>query len=609
MTNQPINNDIAPVLSVRNLTTAFHADGDWRSVVRDVSFDVMPGETLAIVGESGSGKSVTSLSIMGLLPRDTSRVEGQVLLNGRDLLAASDREMRAIRGADVSMIFQEPMTSLNPLFTIGDQISEAIRCHGDVSKKEARAETIRLLEKVRIPSAASRFDEYPHRFSGGMRQRVMIAMALAARPKLLIADEPTTALDVTIQGQILDLIKTLQEEEGTSVLFITHDMGVVAEIADRTVVMFRGEQVESGKTSDIFSNSREPYTRALLSAVPVLGSMSGTGLPARFPITDIQTGDVTPAAETKDTVARADKPVLEARNLTKRFDVHSGLLSRLTGRVHAVENVSFKLHAGETLSLVGESGCGKSTTGRAVMRLIEPDSGEVLIDGENVLGYDGRSMRKLRQSVQMIFQDPFASLNPRMSVGEAIAEPYLEHKLGTRREARDMVADILEKVGLTPDMAKRYPHEFSGGQRQRICIARALALDPKVIIADESVSALDVSIKAQVINLMLDLQETMNIAFLFISHDMAVVERVSHQVAVMYLGEIVEIGPRDAVFSNPQHPYTRKLMQAVPIPDPARLGMKRGGQADELKSPIRPLDYATNAQSYSEISPGHFCLN
>ncbi|PRX08937.1 UNVERIFIED_ORG: peptide/nickel transport system ATP-binding protein [Martelella mediterranea] len=611
MTHQPNTNvsQTTPVLSVQNLTTAFYAEGDWRSVVRNVSFDVMPGETLAIVGESGSGKSVTSLSIMGLLPRDMSRVEGRILLDGRDLLQASDREMRATRGADVSMIFQEPMTSLNPLFTIGDQISEAIRCHSDVSKKEARAETIRLLEKVRIPSAASRFDEYPHRFSGGMRQRVMIAMALAARPKLLIADEPTTALDVTIQGQILDLIKTLQEEEGTSVLFITHDMGVVAEIADRTVVMFRGEQVESGKTSDIFANSREPYTRALLSAVPVLGSMSGTQLPERFPITDVKTGDITPAAISKDTVARTEKPVLEARNLSVRFDIHSGLFSRLAGRVHAVENVSFKLHAGETLSLVGESGCGKSTTGRAVMRLLEPDSGEVLVDGEDVLAYDARSMRKLRQSVQMIFQDPFASLNPRMTVGEAVAEPYLEHKLGTRQEARDMVSDILDKVGLTPDMAKRYPHEFSGGQRQRICIARALALNPKVIIADESVSALDVSIKAQVINLMLDLQESMNIAFLFISHDMAVVERVSHQVAVMYLGEIVEIGPRDAVFSNPQHPYTRKLMQAVPIPDPARLGMKRGGQVDDLKSPIRPLDYAAKAQDYNEVSPGHFCLS
>ncbi|WP_176083553.1 ABC transporter ATP-binding protein [Martelella sp. HB161492] len=598
-----------PVLSVEKLTTSFYADGAWNSVVRDVSFDVLPGETLAIVGESGSGKSVTSLSIMGLLPRDTAKVTGSIMLGGRNLLALSDREMRAVRGADVSMIFQEPMTSLNPLFTIGDQILEAIRCHSGISRKDARLETIRLLEKVRIPSAASRFDEYPHRFSGGMRQRAMIAMALAAKPKLLIADEPTTALDVTIQGQILDLIKTLQDEEGTSVLFITHDMGVVAEVADRTVVMFRGEQIETGRTADIFAKSVEPYTRALLSAVPVLGSMKGSALPARFPIMDVKSGETEEARETSDTVKRDDEPVLEVRNLTKRFDIHSGLLSRLTGRVHAVEDVSFKLHAGETLSLVGESGCGKSTTGRAVMRLIEPDGGEVLVNGESVLGYGRGEMRKLRQSVQMIFQDPFASLNPRMTVGEAVAEPYLEHKMGTRAQARDKTAEILEKVGLSADMAKRFPHEFSGGQRQRICIARALMLDPKVIIADESVSALDVSIKAQVINLMLDLQESMNIAFLFISHDMAVVERLSHQVAVMYLGEIVEIGPRDMVFSNPQHPYTRKLMEAVPIPDPARLGMRRGGQAEELKSPIRPLDFAARTRIYHEVAPGHLCLS
>ncbi|TPW27862.1 ABC transporter ATP-binding protein [Martelella alba] len=602
--NQP-----EPVLSVENLTTAFFSDGVWSSVVRNVSFDVMPGETLAIVGESGSGKSVTSLSIMGLLPRDTAKVTGSIMLGGRDLLALSDREMRGVRGADVSMIFQEPMTSLNPLFTIGDQISEAIRCHSGMSKKDARLETIRLLEKVRIPSAASRFDEYPHRFSGGMRQRVMIAMALAAKPKLLIADEPTTALDVTIQGQILDLIKTLQDEEGTSVLFITHDMGVVAEVADRTVVMFRGEQIETGRTADIFAKSVEPYTRALLSAVPVLGSMKGAALPARFPVMDVKSGETEEVRETSDTVKRSDAPVLEVRNLSKRFDIHSGLLSRLTGRVHAVENVSFKLHAGETLSLVGESGCGKSTTGRAVMRLIEPDGGEVLVNGESVLGYGRSEMRKLRQSVQMIFQDPFASLNPRMTVGEAVAEPFLEHGMGTRSQARDKTAEILEKVGLSADMAKRFPHEFSGGQRQRICIARALMLDPKVIIADESVSALDVSIKAQVINLMLDLQESMNIAFLFISHDMAVVERLSHQVAVMYLGEIVEIGPRDMVFSNPQHPYTRKLMEAVPIPDPARLGMRRGGQVEELKSPIRPLDFAAKARNYYEVAPGHLCLS
>jgi len=593
-----------PILSVENLTASFLVDSVWKPVVRDVSFSVAPGETVAIVGESGSGKSVTSLSIMRLLQSDSSRIEGTIMLGGRNLLSLPEHEMRKVRGNDVSMIFQEPMTSLNPLFTIGDQISEALLCHKDMSAADAKAETIRLLEKVRIPSAASRFDEYPHRFSGGMRQRVMIAMALASKPKLLIADEPTTALDVTIQGQILDLIKMLQEEEGTSVLFITHDMGVVAGIADRTVVMYRGEQVETGATADIFHRGQHPYTRALLSAVPVLGSMQSYEQPLRFPVVNAATGESDTPAEMPDTVAR-EKPVLQVKNLTKRFDIHSGLFGKLRGRVHAVENVSFDLFAGETLSLVGESGCGKSTTGRAIMRLIEPQSGSVIVDGRDVLSLGKRDMREMRKSVQMIFQDPFASLNPRMTVGQAIAEPYLEHRMGTAREAKEIVADMLHKVGLTPDMASRYPHEFSGGQRQRICIARALALQPKVIVADESVSALDVSIKAQVINLMLDLQQSLNLSFLFISHDMAVVERVSHRVAVMYLGEIVEIGPRAAVFGNPQHDYTKKLMAAVPVPDPDRRREKRAGANDELKSPIRAVDYLVKPREYRAVSPGH----
>ncbi|ERI12071.1 glutathione ABC transporter ATP-binding protein [Ochrobactrum sp. EGD-AQ16] len=595
-----------PVLSVRGLTTSFLVDGAWKPVVDDVSFDVHPGETVAIVGESGSGKSVTSLSIMRLLQKDTSHIEGSISLASRELLTLSENEMRRIRGNEIAMIFQEPMTSLNPLFTIGDQISEALLCHSQMSKADARAETVRLLEKVRIPSAASRFDEYPHRFSGGMRQRVMIAMALASRPKLLIADEPTTALDVTIQGQILDLIKTLQEEEGTSVLFITHDMGVVAEISDRTVVMFRGKQVETGQTADIFRQSKHPYTRALLSAVPVLGSMQGYQRPLRFPIVDDATGLAEKPVEVADTVDNIDVPVLEVKGLTKRFEIYSGFMSRLSGRVHAVENVSFTLRKGETLSLVGESGCGKSTTGRAIMRLTEPDAGEVLVEGQNILSLGRQSMREMRRTVQMIFQDPYASLNPRMTVGAAIAEPYIEHRLGSARDAKDVVADMLEKVGLTPDMAKRYPHEFSGGQRQRICIARALALKPKVIVADESVSALDVSIKAQVINLMLDLQESLDLAFLFISHDMAVVERVSHRVAVMYLGEIVEIGPRSSVFENPQHDYTRKLMAAVPVPDPDRRKTRLSSEGGELKSPIRPADFVVPLREYREVSPEHF---
>ncbi|GAC1043569.1 ABC transporter ATP-binding protein [Rhizobium sp. No.120] len=602
---QMTNPGTQPVLSVSNLTTSFLVDGEWRKVVKDISFDVMPGETVAIVGESGSGKSVTSLSIMRLLARASSRIEGEVRLNGRDLLALPEAEMRKVRGKDVAMIFQEPMTSLNPIFTIGRQISEALTCHGNISKAEAKAETIRLLEKVRIPNASSRFDEYPHQFSGGMRQRVMIAMALASRPKLLIADEPTTALDVTIQGQILDLIKELQEEEGMSVLFITHDMGVVAEISDRTIVMYRGEAVETGKTDDIFHRGQHPYTRALLSAVPRLGSMKDQPQPLRFPVVDASTGERSEPKALADTVDHRKTPVLEVKNLVTRFDLRGGLLARPTGAIHAVENVSFDLAQGETLSLVGESGCGKSTTGRSIMRLINPKSGEVRLDGYDVMKLNTLDLRRMRRSIQMIFQDPFASLNPRMTIGAAVAEPIIEHRLGTRAEAREKAADLLERVGLKADMMSRYPHEFSGGQRQRICIARALALDPKVIVADESVSALDVSIKAQVCNLLMDLQQSLNLSYLFISHDMAVVERVSHRVAVMYLGEIVEIGPRASVFENPQHPYTRKLMAAVPVPDPSRRGIRRNLAVDELKSPVRPVGYQPPARHYREVSQGH----
>ncbi|MFL0693911.1 MAG: ABC transporter ATP-binding protein [Agrobacterium tumefaciens] len=595
----------APVLSVRGLTTSFRVGTEWRSVVRNMDLDVAPGETVAIVGESGSGKSVTSLSIMRLLPQLTSRIEGSVKLEGRELLTLDPEQMRQVRGNQISMIFQEPMTSLNPIFPIGKQIAEAITCHRDISSAEAKAEVLRLLDRVRIPNAKNRFDEYPHQFSGGMRQRVMIAMALASRPKLLIADEPTTALDVTIQGQILDLIKTLQDEEGMAVLFITHDMGVVAEVSDRTIVMFRGEAVETGTTDDIFNRGQHPYTRALLSAVPKLGSMGGRERPMRFPVIDIKSGDtLVPEAEA-GIPEEASQPLLEVKNLTTRFDIRSGLFGRKSGAVHAVENVSFSLKPGETLSLVGESGCGKSTTGRSITRLVTPTSGQITVDGYNVGTLDEASLRRMRRSIQMVFQDPFASLDPRMSIGQAVMEPFVEHKLGSKAEARDKAADLLERVGLSADMMPRYPHEFSGGQRQRIAIARSLMLDPKIIVADEAVSALDVSIKAQVCNLLLDLQQSFNLAYLFISHDMAVVERVSHRVAVMYLGEIVEIGPRQAVFDNPQHPYTKKLMAAVPVPDPARRKLKRNLSTDEIKSPIRPVGYQPPARQYREVGEGH----
>jgi peptide/nickel transport system ATP-binding protein len=591
------------VISVQGLTTSFLRDGQWLPVVDGVSFGIGRKETLAVVGESGSGKSVSAMSIMRLLPPKTSRIEGKVAFDGRNLLSLSPEEMRRIRGNEIAMIFQE--TSLNPVYTVGFHLVETLRQHRNISVSEARKEAIALLEKVRIPAAAKRLDEYAHQFSGGMRQRVMIAIALACRPKLLIADEPTTALDVTIQAQILELIKELQDEEGMSVLFITHDMGVVAEIADRTVVMYNGRLVEDGSTSQIFNAAKAPYTRSLLAAVPRLGEMTEHDGPMRFPVVDKATGLAAPIEETKDTVQKGPRPLLEVKNLTTRFDIHGGAFGGLTGRVHAVENVSFNLNEGETLSLVGESGCGKSTTGRSIMRLVNPSAGSIQVEGTDLASLSKSQLRDMRKNVQMIFQDPVSSLNSRLTIGTAIAEPFLVHKLGTKRQARERVADLLERVGLRADMADRYPHEFSGGQRQRISVARALILDPKLIVADESVSALDVSVKAQVINLMLDLQERLKLAYLFISHDMAVVERVSHRVAVMYLGEIVEIGPRAAIFENPQHPYTKKLIAAVPVADPERRNIKRGVSNDEIKSPIRPVDFVVPQRIYVEVSAGH----
>jgi peptide/nickel transport system ATP-binding protein len=595
-----------PVISVSGLKTSFRRKGLWLPVVHDVSFEVAAGETVALVGESGSGKSVTAMSMMRLYQPDTCRIEGEVRLEGQNLLTLPERKMRDIRGNRIAMIFQEPMTSLNPSLTIGDQISEVLVAHRGLSFGAAAKETLGLMEKVRIPSAAKRMEEYPHQLSGGMRQRIMIAMALACRPRLLIADEPTTALDVTIQAQILELIKLLQEEEGMGVLFITHDMGVVAEIADRTIVMYKGNAIERGETEQIFANPQRAYTKALLSAVPKLGSMTGEAGPARFPLIDVESGEPVAMPRIEDTVSVKPEPLLQVRDLITRFDIGGGFLGSTSGRVHAVENISFNLKAGETLALVGESGCGKSTTGRTIMRLLDANSGSVKLDGKELLDLSSQQMRDMRRHIQMIFQDPFASLNPRIEVGDAIAEPLLAHNIASgKKDARDRVAELMVKVGLQPDMASRFPHEFSGGQRQRICIARALAMAPQVIVADEAVSALDVSIKAQVINLMLDLQESMGLAYLFISHDMAVVERMSHRVAVMYLGEIVEIGPRQSIFENPQHPYTRRLLEAVPIPDPTRRGIRRSLSNDEIKSPVRPLSYLAPKRDYREVSPGH----
>jgi len=598
----------SPVLSVNGLKTSFRNRNKWIEVVHGVSFSVGKRETVALVGESGSGKSVTAMSIMQLNNPANTRTEGSIRLEGKELLGLSDAQMNSVRGKSIGMIFQEPMTSLNPVMPVGEQIAEAIMAHKAVSSAEAKAEAIRQLDRVRIPDAKARYGEHAHQFSGGMRQRVMIAMALACSPRLLIADEPTTALDVTIQAQIIELIKALQDEEDMSVLFITHDMGVVAEIADRTVVMRRGLVVEDRPTIDIFASPEQPYTKALLSAVPKLGAMATEPRPRKFAIADTETGKLGEAAASLDTVDHAATPVLEVNNLTTRFTIRSGMMGRVKGRVHAVENVSFSLQPGETLALVGESGCGKSSTGLSILQLVTPSSGSVKLNGEEIIGLGDDELRARRKRMQMIFQDPFASLNPRMTVGGAIAEPMLLHGMATSKEAPERIAELLERVGLSSAMANRYPHQLSGGQRQRVCIARALAVKPSVIVADESVSALDVSIKAQVVNLMLDLQESLRLSYLFISHDMAVVERVSHRVAVMFLGEIVEMGTRSEIFSNPQHPYTRKLLAAIPVADPTQRQRRRNIGNDDIKSPVRKPEYVPPVRSYSQVSDSHFVM-
>jgi ABC-type glutathione transport system ATPase component len=601
---------VTPLLAVSDLAVEFRSTERVVHAVRGVSFSVGHGETVAIVGESGSGKSVTALSLMRLVEHGGGRITSGALMFTRpggdriDLVHASSSTMQAIRGAEIAMIFQEPMTSLNPVFTVGEQISESIRLHQGKDYAAASREALRMLEQVRIPEAAQMLSRHPHQLSGGMRQRVMIAMALSCKPRLLIADEPTTALDVTIQAQILELIRLLQEEMRMSVVFITHDMGVVAEVADRVLVMYRGEIVEDGTAVQIFAAPRHPYTQALLAAVPRLGSMRGSDAPARFPVPDSTIPSAVASAPLRAPATGA--PLLKVRGLKTRFAVRSGFFGRVRRQVHAVEQISFDLAAGETLALVGESGCGKSTTGRSLLRLVAIDSGSIEFGGQDIAHLSADAMRPLRREIQMVFQDPFASLDPRLTIGFSVAEPLYVHGIAKGSAAADRVAWLLQHVGLSPDTALRYPHEFSGGQRQRIAIARALALQPKLIVADEAVSALDVSIRAQIVNLLLDLQAEFGLAYLFISHDMAVVERVSHRVAVMYLGQIVEIGPRRAIFENPQHPYTRKLLAAVPVADPTRRRRKRELSSDEVPSPIRAIGDEPVVAPLKEIEPGHF---
>jgi glutathione transport system ATP-binding protein len=579
--------------------------GDF-TAVEGLDLAVAPGETVALVGESGSGKSVTSLAVTRLLDHAGGQIaEGRIEFQDRegrlrDLTKEPPEAMRRLRGPEIAMIFQEPMTSLNPVLRVGEQIAEAITLHQGLEGAAAMAEAQRLLEKVRIPEAARQLERYPFQMSGGMRQRVMIAMALSCRPRLLIADEPTTALDVTVQAQVLRLIRSLQQETGLGMIFITHDMGVVAEIADRVVVMRRGRKVEEGEVNRIFAAPSHPYTKRLLAAVPVLGSLADQPLPTPFPMPEA------PAPQPQDTVRPEDEPVLELRGLTTRFDVRRGWLGRVAGRIHAAEQVSFSIRPGETLAVVGESGCGKSTTGRSIIRLEEPQSGEIRFAGEDVTVLDRHKEARLRRGVQFIFQDPFASLNPRLTVGFSVAEPIITHKLMQGRAVQDRVAQLLTQVGLGPEHARRYPHELSGGQRQRVSIARALASEPRLIIADEAVAALDVSIRAQVVNLMMRLQAEMGLAYLFISHDMAVVERISHRVAVMYLGQVVEIGPRQAVMNDPQHPYTKRLLAAVPVPDPTRRGHDRGLDDSEVPSPLRRPDDPPEVAPLVPVGPDHY---
>ncbi len=599
--------DQRPIAQVRELRVEFQTRDGSVVGVEDVSFEIHPGETVCIVGESGSGKSVSSLSLMRLVEFGGGEItRGRLLFDRReggeiDLARADADLIRQIRGNEIGMIFQEPMTALNPVFTVGRQLTEGLRVHIGMSRARAEARALELLRQVRIPEPARRLKQYPHELSGGMRQRVVIAMAMACEPRLLIADEPTTALDVTIQAEILALMNRLKRETGTAVMFITHDMAVVAQMADRVVVMYRGRKVEEGPVEEIFANPRHDYTRALLAAVPKLGEMRGRPAPEPMRLLGVEDQKIAPIPGT-------DEPLLKVRGLVTRFPVKGGFFRRTVANVHAVEDVSFTLNRGQTLSLVGESGCGKSSAGRSILRLVEPLAGEIDLDGVDIMGLDAAGLRQARRDMQMIFQDPFASLNPQMQLIDQVAEPMRNYGTAAGSELTDRVAHLFDRVELPRSFLRRYPHELSGGQRQRVAIARALALNPKLIIADEAVSALDVSVQAQVLNLMMELQADLGLSFLFISHDMAVVERVSHHVGVMYLGRIVEMGPRAAVFENPQHAYTRALMQAVPVADPHRRKSEKDLNFKPIPSPIHPLGHEPAASEYEEVAPGHFVL-
>ena len=596
-----------PIAQIENLRVEFQTKDGPVVGVEDVSFSINSGETVCVVGESGSGKSVSSLSLMRLVEYGGGEIAGGRLIFDRkddgemDLRAAGPDLMRTIRGNEIGMIFQEPMTALNPVFTVGRQLTEGLRVHKNLTKAQAEERALELLRQVRIPEPEKRLDQYPHELSGGMRQRVVIAIALACEPRLLIADEPTTALDVTIQAEILALMDRLKRETGTAVMFITHDMAVVAQMADRVVVMFRGNKVEEGTVEEIFENPQHPYTKALLAAVPKLGEMRGKAAPEPMKLLGTDQDEIKPIPGTNE-------PLLAVTGLTTRFPVTGGLLRRVVANVHAAEDISFTINKGQTLSLVGESGCGKSTVGRSLLRLVEPMSGQITLAGKEIMDMNPSELRASRLDMQMIFQDPFASLNPQMQLIDQVAEPMRNYGTATGKELTDRVEMLFDRVELPRSFLRRFPHELSGGQRQRVAIARALALNPKLIVADEAVSALDVSVQAQVVNLMMELQAELGLSYLFISHDMAVVERVSHYVGVMYLGRIVEMGPRAAVFENPQHAYTQALMKAVPIADPRKRKDERDLNFKPIPSPMHPVGYDPEPSKYKEVTPEHFVL-
>jgi peptide/nickel transport system ATP-binding protein len=595
------------LLEVKDLSTYFRTENRIIKAVDNISFQLKRGETVGIVGESGSGKSVTALSLMKLIPNPPGQiVGGDILFNSPtkgkiNLRTASEKDILYERGNEIAMIFQEPMTSLNPVYTCGTQVMEAILLHLKLSKEKARLKTIELFKKVDLPRPEDIFYSYPHQISGGQKQRVMIAMAMSCNPSILIADEPTTALDVTVQSRILNLMRNLRDENNMSIIFITHDLGIIAEIADRVIVMYHGKIVEQGTVWDIFSNPKHPYTKGLLACRPRL-DIKLKVLPTVSDFMDVDSeGQMVERSSFKfssvgeallfnftadDEIEERQKflsqqsPHLQIKNLKTYFPLSTGLFGKLKGYVKAVDDVSFDVYPGETIGLVGESGCGKTTLGRSILRLIEPTSGEILVEGKNIMNLKREELRKLRKDIQIIFQDPYSSLNPRMTIGEAIIEPMRVNKiLKNDFKRKNKAIELLETVSLKAEYFDRYPHEFSGGQRQRICIARALALDPKFIICDESVSALDVSVQAQVLNLLNKLKEEFNFTYIFISHDLSVVKFMADRIIVMNKGRIEEMGFADDIYNHPKSEYTKKLIKSIPkgdLEDIRRAQLKRG---------------------------------